>query len=143
MNCMVSLSPSNVVVHELRTGKMIGIRKRNKDLYRLEQGPDILDAKAYFTGNSKMKMILCHRRLGHISFSALERIFLDLFKKYSRSKLVCDACEFAKHTKTTYPLFGSRSLNYFDIILMFGALLALPHHLVFVCLLYLLTVAVG
>jgi hypothetical protein len=36
LNCIVSLSPSNVVVHELKTGKMIGIGKRNEDLYRLE-----------------------------------------------------------------------------------------------------------
>jgi hypothetical protein len=34
--------------------KVIGIGKRKEDLYRLEQGPDFLDMKAYFTGNSKM-----------------------------------------------------------------------------------------
>jgi GAG-pre-integrase domain len=116
LNCIVSLSPSNVVVHDLKTGNVIGIGKRNEDMYRLEQGLDILDAKAYFAGNSEMEMILWHRRLCHMSFSALERIFPDLFKKCSRSELVCDTCEFAKHTKTTYPSFGSRSLNYFDII---------------------------
>jgi hypothetical protein len=46
LNCIVSLSPSNVIVHELKTGKVIGIGKRNEDLYRLEQGPSVLDAKA-------------------------------------------------------------------------------------------------
>jgi hypothetical protein len=51
-----------------------------------------------------------------MSFSALERIFSDLFKKCSRSELVCDACEFAKHNRTTYPSLGSRSLKCFDII---------------------------
>jgi transposase InsO family protein len=51
-----------------------------------------------------------------MSFSALERIFLDLFKKCSRNELVCNACEFAKHTRTTHPLLGSRSLRCFDII---------------------------
>jgi transposase InsO family protein len=116
LNCIVSLSPSNVVVHELKMGKVIGIGKRNEDLYKLEQRPDVLDAKAYFAGNPEMEIILWHRRLGHTSFSALERIFPDLFKKCSRSELVCDACEFAKHTRTTYPSFGSRSSNCFDII---------------------------
>jgi GAG-pre-integrase domain len=116
LNCIVSLSPLNVVVHDLKTGNVIGIGKRNEDMYRLEQGLDILDAKAYFAENSEMEMILWHRRLCHMSFNALERIFPDLFKKCSRSELVCDTCEFAKHTKTTYPSFGSRSLNYFDII---------------------------
>jgi Integrase core domain len=51
-----------------------------------------------------------------MSFSTLERIFPDLFKKCSRNELVCDACEFAKHTRTTYPLLGRRSLRCFDII---------------------------
>jgi hypothetical protein len=61
LNYIVSLSPSNVVVHELKTGKVIGIGKRNEDLYKLEQGPSVLDAKAYFAGNPEMKMILWHR----------------------------------------------------------------------------------
>jgi hypothetical protein len=51
-----------------------------------------------------------------MSFSALERIFPNLFKKCSRSELVCDVCEFAKHTRTTYPLLGIRNLKCFDII---------------------------
>jgi GAG-pre-integrase domain len=116
LNCIVSLSPSHVVVQELETGKVIGIGKRNEDLYRLEQGPEFLDAKAYFAGNPEMEMILWHRRLGHMSFSALEKIFPVLFKKYSRSELVYDACEFAKHIRTMYPSLGNRSLNYFDVI---------------------------
>jgi hypothetical protein len=66
LNCIVSLSPPNVIVHELKTGKVIGIGKRNEDLYRLEQGPSVLDAKAYFAGNPEMEMILWHRRLGHV-----------------------------------------------------------------------------
>jgi hypothetical protein len=36
LNCIVSLSHSNVVVYELKTGKVIGIGKRNEDLYRLK-----------------------------------------------------------------------------------------------------------
>jgi hypothetical protein len=51
-----------------------------------------------------------------MSFSVLERIFPDLFKKCSKSELVCDACEFTKHIRTTYPSLGSKSLNCFDII---------------------------
>jgi hypothetical protein len=58
LNCIVFLSPSNVVVHELKTDKVIGIGKRNEDLYRLEQGPSVLDVNVYFLGNSKMEIIL-------------------------------------------------------------------------------------
>jgi GAG-pre-integrase domain len=81
-------SHSHVVVHELKTDKMISIDKRNENLYKLKQEPSILDVKTYFVGNPKIKMILWHRRLEHKSFSALERIFSDLFKKYRRNELV-------------------------------------------------------
>jgi Integrase core domain/GAG-pre-integrase domain len=116
LNCIVSLSPSHVVAQELKTGKMIGIGKRKEDLYRLEQGLEFLDVKAYFAGNPEIEMILWHRRLGYMSFSALERIFPILFKKCSKSGLVCDACELAKHTRTMYPSLDNRSLNCFDVI---------------------------
>jgi Integrase core domain/GAG-pre-integrase domain len=111
-----SCPPSHVVVHELKTRKVIGIGKRKEDLYRLKQGPEFLDVKAYFAGDPEIEMIWWYRRLGHMSFSALERIFLALFKKYSRSELVCDVCELAKHIRTMYPSLGNRSLNYFDVI---------------------------
>jgi hypothetical protein len=51
-----------------------------------------------------------------MSFSALERIFPILFKKYSRSELVCDACEFAKYIRTMYPSLKNSFFNYFVII---------------------------
>jgi Integrase core domain len=41
---------------------------------------------------------------------------LDLYSKCSKVKLVCDACEFAKHTRTTYPSFSNRSSSCFDIV---------------------------
>jgi hypothetical protein len=31
-------------------------------------------------------------------------------------KLVCDVCEFAKHTRIMYPSFSNRSSSYFDIV---------------------------
>jgi hypothetical protein len=58
LNYIVYLSHSHVVVQELKTGNVIGIGKRNEDLYRLEQGPDFLDVKVYFVGNSEIEMIL-------------------------------------------------------------------------------------
>jgi hypothetical protein len=63
LNCIIFLSPSHVVVQELKTDKVIGIGKRTENLYRLEQGPECLVVKAYFARNPEMEMILWHRRL--------------------------------------------------------------------------------
>jgi hypothetical protein len=52
-----SCPPSHVVVQELKTRKVIGIGKRKEDLYRLKQGPEFLDVKAYFAGDPEMEMI--------------------------------------------------------------------------------------
>jgi hypothetical protein len=36
LNCVVSLSPTHVVLQELKTGRVIGIGKRSEGLYRLK-----------------------------------------------------------------------------------------------------------
>jgi GAG-pre-integrase domain len=55
-------------------------------------------------------LLLHHSRLGHPSFSALSRLYPSLFEKANKEKLVCDACEFGKHTRSSYSSSESRSL---------------------------------
>jgi hypothetical protein len=38
LNCVVSLSPTHVVLQELKTERVIGIGKSSEGLYRLKQG---------------------------------------------------------------------------------------------------------
>jgi hypothetical protein len=38
LSCMISLSPTHVVLQELKTGRVIGIGKRSESVYRLKQG---------------------------------------------------------------------------------------------------------
>jgi GAG-pre-integrase domain len=47
-------------------------------------------------------LLLRHKRLSHPSFSILSRLYPSLFKKTNKEKLVCDACELGKHTKSFY-----------------------------------------
>jgi GAG-pre-integrase domain len=61
-------------------------------------------------------LLLHHRRLGHPSFSALSRLYPPLFEKANKEKLVCDACEFGKHTRSSYSSSGSRSSLIFDLV---------------------------
>jgi hypothetical protein len=62
------------------------------------------------------EIILHHCRLGHPSFDSLSKLYSDIFKKVGRSRLVCNACELGKHTRSTYPSIGLRSYEPFILI---------------------------
>jgi GAG-pre-integrase domain len=61
-------------------------------------------------------LLLHHRRLGHLSFSALSKLYPPLFEKANKEKLVCDTCEFGKHTRSSYSSSGSRNSLIFDLV---------------------------
>jgi hypothetical protein len=65
-------------------------------------------------------VILEHCRLGHMSFDTMSKVFPNIMSKVDKRNLVCDACEFGKHTIASYISRGVRSmlpfvLVYFDI----------------------------
>jgi Integrase core domain/GAG-pre-integrase domain len=75
-----------------------------------------LNQRACVAETPELELLLLHCRLGHISFTVLGKLYPKLYSKCSKAKLVCDACEFAKHTRTTYLFFGNRSYSCFDIV---------------------------
>ena len=83
-------------------------------LYYLNEGSD----EVAFA--SKMcpcqELLLLHRRIEHPSFDAMSRSYPSLFNACPRESLICDACEFAKHTRVPYPSLGLRSNKPFDVI---------------------------
>jgi GAG-pre-integrase domain len=115
-NCVVSLSPTHVVLQELKTGRVIGIEKRSEGLYRLKQGGKNTKQRACLAKTLELELFLLHCRLGHISFTVLGRLYPKLYSRCNKAKLVCDACEFAKHTRIMYHSFGNRSSFCFDIV---------------------------
>jgi GAG-pre-integrase domain len=116
LNCVVSLSPTHVVLQELKTGRIISIGKRSEGVYRLKQGGENTKQRACLTETPEVELILLHCCLGHIPFIVLRRLYPKLYSRCNKAKLVCDACEFAKHTRTMYPFFGNRSSFCFDIV---------------------------
>jgi GAG-pre-integrase domain len=116
LNFVVSLSPTHVVLQEMNIGRVIGVGKRSEGLYRLKQGGKSLNQRACVAETPELELLLLHCRLCHIPFTVLEKLYPKLYSKCSKAKLVCDACEFAKHTRTTYPSFGSRSSSCFYIV---------------------------
>ena len=64
-------------------------------------------------GDNEAKVMLQHCHLGHMSF---DTIFPEEMKKVDKDKLVCDACEYGKHTRTSYVSRGLRSTSPFVLI---------------------------
>jgi hypothetical protein len=54
--------------------------------------------------------------MGHVSFDKMYQIFPDVMRGVDRSKLKCDACEYAKHTRTSYVSKGIRSISPFVLV---------------------------
>ena len=79
-----------------------------------EVQPDLVCAA---TMEDKEKQAMIHHcRIGHISFDKMSRIFPDIMCGIDKSKLQCDACEFAKHTRTSYVSRGLRNISPFMLI---------------------------
>jgi GAG-pre-integrase domain len=61
--------------------------------------------------------MLYHKRLGHLSFSVLNKMYLVLYKQTNKNKLVFDGCEFRKKKLRTLILAKkNRSLEMFDLV---------------------------
>jgi GAG-pre-integrase domain len=99
-----------------KTGRVIDIRKRSEGLYRLKQEEEKTKQRVCLAETPELELFLLHCRLGHIPFNVLGRLYPKLHSRCSKNKLVCDACEFAKHTRTMYPSFDNRSNSCFDIV---------------------------
>jgi hypothetical protein len=59
LNCVVSLSPTHVVLQELKTGRVIGIGKRSEGLYRLKQGEENTKQRACLAETSELELFCC------------------------------------------------------------------------------------
>lgn len=114
LNCRGLFDPSHCTFQELRTGRILGVGTVRNRLYYLDEGSDEVAFAAKMSPFPKL--LLLHRRLGHPSFVAMSRIYPSLFNSCSKESLVCDACEFAKHTRVLYPSIGLRSQKPFDVI---------------------------
>ena len=62
------------------------------------------------------EFLILHRRLGHIPFMKLGQLYPSLYGKVDKGKLVCDACEFGKHIRSSYLLSDNRSAKPFQTI---------------------------
>ena len=61
-------------------------------------------------GEKETLALVHHCRMGHISFDKMRKIFPNIMCGVDQNKLNCDACEYAKHTTTSYVSKGIRSI---------------------------------
>ncbi|XP_071939839.1 uncharacterized protein [Coffea arabica] len=90
------------------SGKRIGLAKEHDRLYYLDTSSQPEFSKSALSTlsspSNKDVIWLHHRRLGHVSFSALKIMFPSLFKGFDVQSFHCDICEYAKHTCVPFPI---------------------------------------
>ena len=119
IDCRIIADRYNCIIEERSTGRRIGVGVRHKGLWyldRRETDDALCTALMAAAGDNEAKVMLQHCRLGHISFDAMTKIFPEEMKKVDKDKLVCDACEYGKHTRTSYVSRGLRSTSPFVLI---------------------------
>ena len=110
--CTVLFYEDFCVFQEKRTGKRIGTGVRRNGLWYISKE----DVSLALEGGPKgveEDILLHHRRLGHPSFQNMSKMYGELFNKVDKRKLVCDACELGKHTRSLYRPSGARSCEPF------------------------------
>jgi len=122
--CIVTFDIPRMVFQEKETGQILGTGTWRDGLWYMDRkGMDTALASVVDrvgAGGSGVsvedELLLIHRRMGHSSFSLLERLYPSEYEKADKQKLVCDGCEFGKHTRSSYASSGSRSSHAFDLV---------------------------
>lgn len=96
--------------------RRLGTSTRCDGLWYMDQRGGDATLTISMCGGLEATMMLPYCRLGHLSFDSLSRLIPELMKKVDKNKLVCDACEFGKHTLFTYSSIGLRSVKPFALI---------------------------
>ena len=111
--CIVTFDENLCILQEKRTGRVIGTGTRHNGLWVINQKESALAA---VVEAQEREIYLLHYRLGHVPFENLNKFYPAMFKGVDKNKLVCDACELGKHTRSTYPSIGLRSGEPFMMI---------------------------
>jgi hypothetical protein len=119
LDCRIILDRDNCLIQERETGKRLGTTTRRNGLWYMDhEGTNgtICTMLATRMEEKEVAVMLLHCRLGHLSFDKICKAFPDVMCGVNKSKLLCDACEFAKHTRTSYISRGIRSISPFMLV---------------------------
>ena len=121
LSCRVILDVSFCEFQDQSSGRKIGLAKEHTRLYFLSTSSQLELVKStlstsFFSSSNKDVIWLHHRRLGHVSFSTLKLMFSTLFKGLDIQHFHYDICEYAKHTRVSFPIGNKRSSSPFFLI---------------------------
>jgi hypothetical protein len=123
-NCQTNFFRTHCVFQDLNSGKMIGSAKESGGLYYFDIGsesqspskPISINFESFFALNNDDNVMLWHLRLGHPSFRYLKYLFPKLFHNKDLSFFNCEACEFAKHHRSSFPIQPYKPSKPFSVI---------------------------
>lgn len=102
----VSLPILSTPMKEGETGRKIGEGIRRRGLWYLDRekngGQESSLILAAVQGDKETMAMIHHCRMQHVSFDKMNKVYPAVMSKVDLSKLKCDACEYAKHTRTSY-----------------------------------------
>jgi transposase InsO family protein len=108
LNCAAIFFPSWCIFQELGTGRRLGTGRMHDGLYYLDNNTSPTVA-AVISSSPHEEFVLLHRRLGHMSFAILGQLYPNLYNKIRKDRLVCDACQYGKQTRSSYVPSDNRS----------------------------------
>ena len=119
IDCRIILDKVVFLIQERLTGRSLGTGTRRRGLRYMDRsmpGQEGLHMLAAIAEDKEIRALIHHCRMGHVSFDKMYQVFPDVMSGVDKSKLKCDACEFAKHTRNSYVSKGIRSISPFVLI---------------------------
>jgi transposase InsO family protein len=107
------------LIQERQTVKRLGTGRRNNGLWYIDrEAPNntVSTVLAATMGEKEAMVMFYHCRMGHLSFDKMSKVFADVMCGVDKNKLVCDACEFGKHARSSYVSRGIMSISLFVLV---------------------------
>ena len=119
IDCRVIVDRYVFSIQERLSGRKIGTGTRRRGLWYMDRDePGKLGGSALvaaLVGKEKFAMVH-HCRMGHVAFDKMSKAFPDVMSEVDKNNLKCEACEYAKHTRTIYVSKGLRNISPFMLV---------------------------
>jgi GAG-pre-integrase domain/Integrase core domain len=117
LNCAVIMFPNFCIFQDILTREIIGSGSKREGLYYLDSSSFGMACSARSNlMESRNKVWLWHKRLGHPSFGYMRKLSPSLFLSLENEDFTCETCIKAKSHRTSYHSSNSKSINPFDLI---------------------------